>query len=144
MVKFRCVREARCDRSVLFDLVFVDESGRENFCVKNHRVCRERFHLCPRASAHSIPMNPMITIDDTDEEVIYLDSSQDTINVADNDQSEHSIDSNSLSNSTVHRTDATNENAETNDQPSEPQTCDNADTPKPLLKVMFRDEGILR
>ena len=89
-------------------------------------------------------MNPMITIDDTDEEVIDLDSSQDTINVADNDQSEHSIESNSLSNNTVHRTDATNENAETNDQPSEPQTCDNADTPKPLLKVMFRDEGILR
>lgn len=87
-------------------------------------------------------MNPMITIEDTDEEVIDLDSSQDAINVTDNDQSEWSIEQNPVSDNNADKTNLTNDDSNIN--ASRIETCNSLNTSKPLLTVIFRDENVSR
>ncbi|CAK9809839.1 Zinc finger CCHC domain-containing protein 8 homolog [Anthophora plagiata] len=89
-------------------------------------------------------MNSTITIEDTDEEVIYLDTSQDDINDTDNDQSECSIEKNSLSNHNESKREITSENVESNGSTFKAEISDNTITSKPLFKVIFRDESVSR
>ena len=89
-------------------------------------------------------MNSTITIEDIDEEVIDLDSSQDAINDADKDQSECPIEKNSLSDNIEDRTHIQNENLENVINAAKLVTCIDIDIPKPLFKVMFRDENVSR
>ncbi|KAK1133898.1 hypothetical protein K0M31_011684 [Melipona bicolor] len=89
-------------------------------------------------------MNPMITIEDTDEEVIDLDSSQDDINVIDNDQSEWSIDQNPVSDNNADKTNLINDDTNSNINASRTETCNSPSTSKPLLTVIFRDENVSR
>lgn len=89
-------------------------------------------------------MNSTITIEDIDEEVIELDSSQDAINDTDKDQSECPIEKNSLSDNIENRTHTPNENLENVLNTAKLVTCIDIDIPKPLFKVMFRDENVSR
>lgn len=89
-------------------------------------------------------MNPMITIEDTDEEVIDLDSSQDAINVTDNDQSEWSIEQNPVLDNNADKTNLTNDDTNSNINASRTETCNSPSTSKPLLTVIFRDENVSR
>ncbi|XP_054008951.1 zinc finger CCHC domain-containing protein 8 homolog [Hylaeus anthracinus] len=89
-------------------------------------------------------MNSMITLGDTDDEVIELDSSQDTINDVNNDQSERSTEKNSPSYDTVDGTDTTSEDTKYKINACTSQHSDDTCISKPLFKVMFRDESVSR